>query len=63
YEEYDGFLNNTRIALEHRTFRHVGFGVGLDYFRIDASVESESGNLSVSAEYDYLGLVGYLRIF
>lgn len=63
YEEYDGFLNNTRLALEHRTFRHVGFGVGLDYFRIDASVESESRRLSASAEYDYLGLVGYLRIF
>jgi len=63
YEEFDGFLNNTRLALEHRTFRHAGFGIGLDYFLIDASVESESGNLSASAEYDYLGLVGYLRIF
>ena len=62
YEEFDGFLNNTRLSLEHRTFEHVAFGLGLDYFLIDASVESESGNLSAEAEYDYLGLLAFMRI-
>ena len=63
YEEFDGFLNNTRVNLEHRTFEHLGFGIGLDYFRIDAGVESESGNLSAEAEYDYLGLLAFVRVF
>jgi hypothetical protein len=63
YEEFDGFLNNTRLNLEHRTFEHIGFGIGLDYFLINASVESESGNLQAEAEYDYIGLLGFVRIF
>lgn len=63
FEEFDGFLNNTRLSLEHRTFEHLGLGIGLDYFLINASVESESGNLSAEAEYGYLGLLGFVRIF
>ncbi len=63
YDNFDGFLNNTRLALEHRTFRHVGFGIGLDYFLIDASAEGDNGNLEAEMEYDYLGLTAYLRIY
>lgn len=63
YEEFDGFLNNTRLNLEHRTFSHLGLGLGLDYFKIDASVENESGRLSAAADYDYIGLVGFVRFF
>jgi len=63
YEEYDGFLNNTRLALEHRTFEHLGLGLGLDYFLMNASVESEGGNLLAEVEYDYLGLMGFVRLF
>ena len=63
YEEYDGFLNNTRLNLEHRTFDHVGFGIGLDYFLINAGVESESGNLTAEAETGYFGLLGFVRIY
>jgi len=63
YEQFDGFMNNTRLALEHRTFSHLGLGIGLDYFLINASLENESGSLSAEAEYDYLGIVGYMRIY
>ena len=30
YEEFDGFVNNSRLLLEHRTFSHLDFGCGLD---------------------------------
>ncbi len=63
YEEFDGFLNNTRLSLEHRTFEHVGFGIGLDYFLIDATLDSESGSLDAEAEYDYVGLMAFMRIY
>lgn len=63
YEEFNGFLNNTRLSVEHRTFSHVGFGCGLDYFLINASVANESGSLEASAEYDYLGFLVYMRIY
>ncbi len=63
FEEFDGFLNNTRLNLEHRTFEHLALGVGLEYFLINASVESESGRLSAEAEYDYLGLQVFATLF
>jgi hypothetical protein len=63
YEEFDGFMNNSRLNIEHRTFEHVGFGIGLDYFLINASVENESGSLRAEAEYDYFGLMAFMRIF
>jgi len=63
YEQYDGFMNNTRFALEHRTFEHLALGVGLDYFLLNASVENDSGSLSAEVEYDYLGLMGFVRVF
>jgi hypothetical protein len=64
YEQYEGFLNDTRVVLEHRTFEHVAFGVGLDYFLIDASVESERDDLlEIEAEYDYLGVMFFARLY
>lgn len=62
YDEFDGFLNNTRLNLEHRTFEHVAFGLGLDYFVVNASMESESGNLTAELDSDYLGLLIFIRI-
>jgi len=62
YENFDGFLNNTRLNLEHRPVEHVAFGLGLDYLRINASVENESGDLSMEADSDYLGLLVFARI-
>lgn len=64
FEEYEGFLNDTRLTLEHRTFEHLAFGLGIDYFGIDASVESESdGLLDAELEYDYLGLLVFARLY
>ncbi len=63
YEEFDGFMNNTRLDLEHRTFEHVALGLGVDYFLIDAAAESENGHLSAEAEHDYLGLLAIVRIY
>jgi len=63
YEQFDGFMNNTRLNLEHRTFSHVGFGLGIDYFMINAGVESENGRLDAQADYDYLGLMAFVRLY
>lgn len=64
YEQYEGFLNDTRLVLEHRTFDHLALGVGLDYFMIDATVESERDDLlEAEFEYDYLGLMFFARLY
>lgn len=63
FEGFDGFLNDTRLNLEHRTFEHLGFGLGLEYFLLSASVDGKRGNLTAEMDYDYYGLVGFVRIF
>ncbi len=39
YDKYDGQMVDAYVALEHRTFTHVGFGVGASYFDIDLDVD------------------------
>jgi hypothetical protein len=64
FEEYEGFLNDTRVVLEHRTFEHVAFGLGFDYFGMNASVESETeGVLEAEFDYDYFGLLFFARLY
>ena len=63
-EEYSGFLNDSRLVLEHRTFSHLALGCGLNYFGINASVESEWDDLlEAEFDYDYLGLLFFLRLY
>jgi hypothetical protein len=64
YEQYDGFLNDTRLVLEHRTFEHLALGAGFDYFLINASVESEhEGLIHAELEYGYLGFLVFARLY
>ncbi len=45
--DYDGSIDHLAIRLEHQTFRHVGFGLGYDFFEldIDISIEPQSNGL------------------
>jgi hypothetical protein len=64
YEEYDGFFNDTRLLLEHRTFDHIALGIGLDYFGIDATVESENDDLlEAEFDYDYVGVLVFAKLY
>ena len=57
----DGFLADNRVALEHDTFDHFGWGVAVNGFQLDASVEDDS--LDADLEYAYQGVFLYLRAY
>jgi hypothetical protein len=46
-------------VLEHRTFKHLGFGLGLNYFFLDANVDTV--DYQGKASLEYLGPLLYLK--
>ncbi|MDX1488810.1 MAG: hypothetical protein R3268_11455, partial [Acidiferrobacterales bacterium] len=39
YEDFKGSLTDVRLNVEHQTFKHIGFGLGLN--RIDFDIEAD----------------------
>lgn len=56
---FSGYLQDSRLAIEHDTFEHVGWGVSLNGFRMGADMED--GPLTAEIEYAYQGVIIYLR--
>ena len=50
-----GSVIDASLTLFHKTFEHVGFGIGYSFFKVD--VDYEDKNLDVSADYEYRGPV------
>lgn len=57
-----GHLSDTSLAIEHEPWKHFGWGLGLNGFRLDADIEGD-GPLSADLEYAYQGAFLYLRYF
>ena len=57
-----GYLSDTRLSLENDLFEHVGWGIGYNGFKLDATIEGE-GRLTGRVEYDFQGLMLYLRCY
>ena len=60
-DQIRGGLLDSVLAIEHDTLDHVGLGLGINYFALNASYGSDL--LRLSAEYDYLGVLAYVRMF
>lgn len=58
---FSGYLQDSRLAIEHDTFDHFGWGVSLNGFQMGADMEE--GPLNAEIEYAYQGLIVYLRGF
>ena len=56
-----GYLADNRLAIEHDPFGHVGWGLALTGFQLDAEFEDDS--LTGDLEYAYQGLFLYLRLY
>jgi hypothetical protein len=57
---FEGFLSDQRLAIEHDTWEHFGWGVGTNSFTLDAEAEG-NGSLSADVEYAFSGIMLYLR--
>jgi hypothetical protein len=58
---YRGYIGDNRLVLNHDSFEHVGWGVGLNGFRIDAS--AEGNDLKAQMNYGYQAVMVYLRFY
>jgi hypothetical protein len=64
-KEYDGWLYNSQIALEYIPWKHLGFGLAFDVFRV--SIESDGEDypgIDFKGELDftYSGLLFYVKV-
>ncbi len=59
--DYKGFWTDTSLLLEHRTFKHVGFGGGLNAFNFD--FEAEDDDFLGSFDLRFTGIFLYLKVY
>ncbi len=57
YNEYQGVLLDTILFADHRTFKHVGFGGGINLQTINVEVDAEDILVQLDASY-----VGFLAV-
>jgi hypothetical protein len=50
--DYRGSMADLRVQLEHRTFKHVGFGVGFDHFNLNADATGDKWQGSVATDWN-----------
>lgn len=50
--DFDGSIDHLAIRLEHQTFRHVGFGLGYDYFELDVDIDDSDWRGFANYQFD-----------
>lgn len=60
-DDYDGRLLDTRIAIEHNTFKNVGFGGGFN--SMDFDLDSEDEDATGSFDMTYEGFQIYAKAY
>lgn len=60
-DDYEGRFLDTKITIEHNTFKNVGFGVGFNSSNFD--IESEDSDAEGEFEIDYDGWLIYAKAY
>jgi hypothetical protein len=61
FDNYEGYYQEALLNLEHATFKHVGFGLGLNYGFLD--LHGREDDIQGELNSRVLGLVGYLKAY
>jgi hypothetical protein len=61
FDTYEGALNDFTIGVEHRTFRHAGFGFGLNRNSLDVQVQDGSKQGAISTVLSGFMLYAFVR--
>jgi hypothetical protein len=61
FDDYKGSLQNFQLLFEHSTFKHVGFGLGIN--TIDANIRARNEKFSGELDSRILGLLGYIKFY
>ena len=60
YEDYKGRLTDLILAIEHNTFKNVGFGLGYNSTRF--KLEADASNFNGEVNIDYGGLMLFTQL-
>ena len=66
FQNYQGSILSTHTAIEYRVWKHIGFGLGYDAFRLTIEAEGEDYptiDFVGSIKTDYAGLLLYAKFF
>jgi len=65
FDTYSGAILDINIRIEHNTWKHFGFGAGVDFFKIVVRSESSKDNLDFigNVEMGYTGLLVYAKYY
>jgi hypothetical protein len=66
YEQYAGYIFDSRLAVEYKAFKHVGFGLGVENFNLGIEAEGEDYpgiDLVGQIDYEYIGAMLYASIY
>jgi hypothetical protein len=65
FDTYSGAILDINIRLEHNTWKHFGFGAGLDFFKIIVRSETTNGNFDFigNVEMGYTGLLIFAKYY
>jgi len=59
YEDISGVMIDSLVSIEHRTFKHVGFGFGWNAFRIN--IDGTSGDTDYVFKNEFDGVLLYVK--
>jgi hypothetical protein len=59
FDDYEGAITHASAHIEHRTFRHVGFGFGYDWFDVD--VDTTDAGWQGSADVRFQGPMVFMQ--
>jgi len=59
FNDINGLMTDSMVAVEHRTFKNVAFGLGLNYFRIELDGDKTSERYKIDSNFD--GLLFYAK--
>lgn len=60
---YRGYLTDFRSAVEHHTFKNVGFGLGLNRFSLNLETEDANAEEIAEANITYDGVLVYVKVY
>jgi hypothetical protein len=63
YDNFQGGIVDTRIALEWEAFKHIGFGLAWDNFRLKAEAEGDDSAIPLLGTFQFqtLGVMLYVK--
>ncbi len=66
YDQFKGAVTENKILLEYNAFKHVGFGIGLDRFKVSIEAEGEDyPNIDFHGAFgfSYVGAMLYCKVY